>query len=384
MDRPEIQIEDLLVRPWRKSDAEAVYRACQDPDIQRWIPLPRPYEMSHALGFVTDFSNSTWDNQTAANFGVFDRSSGELLANMGLVRIDITAKNAELGYWTAPAARGRGVATRAGRAVTAWGFEALGIERLIWRADIGNHASRLVALRIGFQMEGVQRGGLMAVDGSGMHIDGWVASMRPGDVTPTTPERYAAGSPAAIRAQVFSRPTPTLALPGGGVLRPATDDDIDAITAACQDPETLRWTTIPPGYQRSDAENFARVYAPGAWQQGTAAIFAIADASGAYCGGIDLRISQEDSSAAEIGFQVAPWARGRGLASEALRTLAVWGFDALGLTRVKWRAHVGNDGSRRVAEKASFTFEGIQRQGCLHRGERRDAWVAAMLATDPR
>ena len=382
MDLPEIQIDDILLRPWRPDDAEAVYRACQDVEIQRWIPIPRPYEMAHAVGYVTEVAPGNWAKRTGAYFGAFDARTGELLGSMTLVGMDLDAGVAELGYWTAPAARGRGVATITGRAVSTWGFERLGLQRLIWRADLGNHASRLVALRIGFTMEGTQRGGLLAVDGSGQRIDGWIGAMRPDDVTVATPASLEPGSPAAKRARAFGAPAPTLALPGLGALRPLDDRDIDAATKACQDPEAVRWTTIPPGYQRVDAEHFIRNHARAAWLQGQAGLFAIVDETDAYCGSIDLRISGDDPDTAEIGFQVAPWARGRGLAAAASRTIAAWGFDALGLIRIVWRAHVGNEASRRVAEKAGFTFEGVQRQGCLQRGERRDAWVASLLNTD--
>lgn len=114
------------------------------------------------------------------------------------------------------------------------------------------------------------------------------------------------------------------------VLRPWRPDDAGAVYRACQVP-----------YRRRDAEAFIAT-APGAWLRGDGAIFA------------------------------------------AVRTLCGWGFDELGLHRVTWRAHVGNDPSRRVAEKAGFAFEGVQRGGCAHRGERRDAWVSARLATDSR
>jgi RimJ/RimL family protein N-acetyltransferase len=383
MEQPEIETKGLLVRPWRTEDAVAVFQACQDSEIQRWTPVPRPYDLAHATAFVTDAAALGWANRTAAHFGVFDAASGELLGSMGLVRMDPLTNIAELGYWTAPDARGRGVATIAGRAVATIGFDLLGVERLIWRATVGNHASRLVALRIGFSMEGTQRGALRSVDGSGARVDGWLAGMLPGDVTTDTPAGLRAGALAALRTRAFGAPMPVLPT-GRGVLRAHTDDDIDEVTKASQDPETLRWTTIPFGYRRTDAEWFIRVYTREAWLQGAGAMFAIVDETGAYCGGIDLRISTGDPATGEIGFQIAPWARGRGLAPGATRTICDWGFQALGLTRIIWRAHVGNDASRRVADKAGFVYEGIQRQGCEQRGERRDAWVGALLASDQR
>jgi RimJ/RimL family protein N-acetyltransferase len=381
-EQPEITIDDLLVRRWRAEDAEAVHRACQDPEVQRWTPVPRPYEMAHAVGYVTDVSRDTWAARTAAHFGVFDGATGELLGSMGLVRLALPAGQAELGYWTAPSARGRGVATRAGRAVATWALDFLGVRRLVWRADVGNHVSRLVAMRIGFTIEGIQRNGLRAVDGDSLH-DGWVGSLLPGEVAVTTLPAVASGSAAARQVATFSRAQPTLRWPGG-MIRPPADDDVPGIAAACQDPETLRWTTVPTTYGPAQAESFVRVRSPRTWQQGDGSVSVIADADGAYCGGIDLRISTDDPAVGEIGFQVAPWARGRGLGTAAVRTLCAWAFDSLDLTRIVWRAHVGNDASRRVAEKAGFTIEGVQRLGLAQRGERRDGWVGSLLSTDPR
>jgi RimJ/RimL family protein N-acetyltransferase len=397
MQQPEIRCGNLLVRPWCPEDVDEVTRACQDPEILRWTPLPRPYRTEHAVDFITRTAPAAWDDATGAHFGVFDADTGRLLGSSGLPRMDLTAHQAEIGYWTAPWARGRGIATVAGRAICLWAHDHLQIDRLIWRADLGNHASRLVARRLGFTMEGVQRGGLPATDGSGRRVDVWIASVRPGEVTSVTPPSLGPGSPAAVRVATFAEPQPTPSLGGSrqtgdsqtgdsqtvGRLRACAERDIDATTRACQDPETVRWTTVPEGYRREDAETFALTYAPRVWRVGEGAVFVIADPDDAYCGGIDLRLS-EDDGVAEIGFQVAPWARGKGLGTAAVRTICAWGFDALHLDRIVWRAHVGNDGSRRVAEKAGFTMEGVQRRGCLQRGERRDAWVASLLSTDPR
>jgi RimJ/RimL family protein N-acetyltransferase len=381
MDQPQIKSEDLLVRPWQIGDAKPIFRACQDPEIQRWTPVPRPYELAHAVDYITNVATQAWADRSAAHFGVFDGETDELLGSMSIVRMDLASKAGELGYWTAPTARGRGVATKAGRAVAVWGLERLGIERLIWRADVGNHASRLVALRIGFHMEGTQRGALSAVDGSGARSDGWIGSIRPGDITMLTPESLSPASATARRARTFFQPMPVLGMPGGA-LRPHTDDDLDAITAACQDRETQQWTRVPAGYQRADAERFLRDHVRTCWLQGTAASFAIADGTGSYSGSVTLTIADRDPAVAEIGIQVAPWARRRGLGVAATRTLCAWGFSALGVERIVWRALPGNEASKRSALRSGFAFEGVQRQGCTHGEGRSDAWLASLLPAD--
>src|SRR5947209_12992943 len=98
----EIIAGDLLIRSWRPEDAEPVYRACQDPDIQRWTTLASPYLRYDAETFVREFAPSAWAAGTAAPLGVFELASGELLGANGLARINPIRHSREVGYWTAP------------------------------------------------------------------------------------------------------------------------------------------------------------------------------------------------------------------------------------------------------------------------------------------
>jgi RimJ/RimL family protein N-acetyltransferase len=378
----EIVAGNLLLRPWQEADSGAVYQACQDPEIQRWTRVPSPYLPEHARNFTTEISPAAWATGSGAPLGVFDAATGELLGACGLV--SVVDGTGEVGYWTAPWARGRGTAVGALRAVATFAFEALPVRRILWHAAVGNHASRLVAQRAGVRVTGRIR---LAGPTPGETVDAWTGSLLPGEVAMDTPPRYAPGSPAARRAAVFGAPQPTLSgrYPLGG-LGPMRDDEdeLDAVVTACQDPESARWTTVPVPYTRADAEFFVRRNAPLVWAAGEGAVFRIADGQGRYAGTVDLRLDTDDDQVAEVGFLVTPEARGRGLGTAALRTVCDWGFDALGLSRIVWRAHVGNEASRRAARRAGFVDEGIQRAGCAQRGERRDAWVAARLATDPR
>jgi RimJ/RimL family protein N-acetyltransferase len=378
----EIVADGLLIRTWQPDDAEAVYRACQDPAIQRWTLVPSPYPRGEAERFVGEYTPGAWTTGIAAPLGVFDLATGELLGANGLAAIDPVRRSAELGYWTAPWARGRGVALTATRAVATWAFAQLRLDRLTWSAEIGNQASRLVALRAGFQIGGEQR---MARPHRHGRRESWVGSLLPGEVTGETPERYASGSPFARRATVFGSPVPALPLVGApGRLRAPARRDLPAVTETCQDSESARWTSVPQPYQSTDAEFYVHDHVPGQWARGTGAGFAIADARDGYVGGIDLRLDPLDERAGEIGYMVAPWARGRGYAPAAVRTICAWGFDALGLERIVWKAYLGNDSSRRVAEKVGFTVEGLGRGAGLQRGQRRDAWVGSLLSTDYR
>jgi RimJ/RimL family protein N-acetyltransferase len=364
--QPEIVDQGLVLRPWRAEDAEAVHRACQDPMIQRWTRVPSPYLPEHARYFVTEHSGAAWRNGTGAPFAVLDPDTGDLLASCGLVTIDQVLGSAEVGYWTAPWARGRAVATRATRAVSRWAFESLGIRRVVWQAEVGNHASRLVALRAGFRVQGYLR---MAEDGR----DGWVGALLPGDrMDPVIDER-------TVRlARLFGAPQPVLPVEGGLRLRPQEARDIDAIVATGSDPESARWTRVPEPYERAHAVEFVDSGAA-KWARGEGICCALADAEDAWSGSLDLNISPHDPQVAEIGFLAAPWVRGRGYITAAVAAICEWGFASLGLARIVWRAQVGNVASRRVAEKVGFTIEGTQRAALPYRGERKDGWVGGLV-----
>jgi RimJ/RimL family protein N-acetyltransferase len=139
---------------------------------------------------------------------------------------------------------------------------------------------------------------------------------------------------------------------------------------------------VPQPYTEQDARTHVERTVPQRWARGAEAVFAIADAGNAYAGSVDLRIAPGDPGVAEVGFVVSPGSRGRGHAGAAVREICRWGFAELGLSRIEWRAEVGNDASRRVAEKAGFTMEGLLRRALRGDGERRDCWVGSLVKGD--
>ena len=164
-------------------------------------------------------------------------------------------------------------------------------------------------------------------------------------------------------------------------LRAHTEDDVVALVEQCTDPLTIEGTTVPVPYSLDDAKRFVREITPGAWEAGHEWSFAV-EAEGRYAGTVVLR-PMEDRRA-EVAFASHAWARGRGLMERALRLLLGWGFDEGGLATVIWWAHVGNWGSRKLAESVGFSIDGTVRQWLPQRGELRDAWVGSLRADEPR
>jgi RimJ/RimL family protein N-acetyltransferase len=145
---------------------------------------------------------------------------------------------------------------------------------------------------------------------------------------------------------------------GDLVLRPKRLTDAEAITAACQDPEIPRWTFVPSPYTRADAEAYLASSAAEEAAGRSANLLAVDAADDRLLGSFSLMELDREPGYGEIGYWVAAEARGRGIATRAVRLLAQWGRDELGLTRIEALPHKDNAASRRVAEKAGFRDTG--------------------------
>ncbi|KAB8158871.1 GNAT family N-acetyltransferase [Streptomyces sp. 3MP-14] len=174
----------LRLRPFTGADADWVYRVSLDPAMRRFIDLPSPYLREHAEHFVEHLAVAGWNGGTRAEFLVEDAETARRLARVGLhLRGDRTA---EIGYWADPAARARGVTSAAVAAACRWAFDDERLELIEWRAEVGNHASRRVAEKVGFRIEGTLRRRLRH---RGERVDAWVGSLLPGEIIPPAPAR---------------------------------------------------------------------------------------------------------------------------------------------------------------------------------------------------
>ncbi|ANW21991.1 GNAT family N-acetyltransferase [Streptomyces clavuligerus] len=188
----------FLLRPFIPDDAEAVCRICQDPDIQRWTTVPSPYLREHAEEFTGHTVPEGWHNGTMYTFAVLPREGGPLMASVS-VTLRTYSGTWEIGFWTAAEFRGRGIMTEVVGALAHWAFTRLRATRLEWRAEVGNTASRAVAGKAGFTMEGTLRAALL---NNGTLRDTWVASILPADLGLTSDYAHL---PASVAAPAESR-----------------------------------------------------------------------------------------------------------------------------------------------------------------------------------
>ena len=127
------------------------------------------------------------------------------------------------------------------------------------------------------------------------------------------------------------------------------------IAKASQDPETRRRLDDAPLTPERQRNSVSRTEEQ--WRSGTGAPFVIADAqTDEPLGLVNLQFGDE----ATVAVSVFPEARGRGIATRALRIAAEWGVGELGLPRVIAEAAADNAASIRAIEKAGFEREGIR------------------------
>jgi RimJ/RimL family protein N-acetyltransferase len=153
-------------------------------------------------------------------------------------------------------------------------------------------------------------------------------------------------------------------------------DDRPAIVAAFADQETQRWVA---DYRIADLDD-AHAYVQrrdSEWKRGVRCSWAVAEpTTGELLGEVDLRGLDELPDGVQAACWTHPEHRGRGVAATALGAAVRFGFGALGLTKIGYQHQVGNEGSRRVAEKCGFKLcgETVERQG--DREIRLLHWVA--------
>lgn len=177
----------------------------------------------------------------------------------------------------------------------------------------------------------------------------------------------------------LSFPEPQLS-DGVVTLRPWRDKDASVKAVWGRDAVIVRWTGVPAGYTEEAA--LARAVATEETRKaGRAVALAIVDAtSGVVLGSCDIRRPDaEDPALGEVGYLLAPHARGRGAATRAVGLLIDWSFRELGMERVQALIHPDNPPSARVLERVGFQREGLLRRCRPGKSRREDRILYAVL-----
>ncbi|HEY8294147.1 MAG TPA: GNAT family protein [Micrococcaceae bacterium] len=165
-------------------------------------------------------------------------------------------------------------------------------------------------------------------------------------------------------------------------LRPFAPSDARGYAALNRERENVRWSASSAGM--SEAEAVRSIEGPIAtgWRSGSTRRLAIIGPDGALAGTTALHNVRNGS--ASLGIKLTAAARGRGLAARAVQLMIGYAFGAAGLQVLHWHAVVGNEPSRRLAERAGFRLEGTVRGYSYADGVPADAWIFSLLRGDRR
>jgi RimJ/RimL family protein N-acetyltransferase len=174
---------------------------------------------------------------------------------------------------------------------------------------------------------------------------------------------------------------------GTVTLRPwRKDDAVELVAALDGDEEIARWLdSIPQPYTAADAKAWL-AQAAQAWSEDAGYPFAVVDAAtGRLLGGMGLRWNDRVNQVGEVGYWTRADVRGQGVTTRALRLVSDWALGVAGCERLALRADTENIPSQRVAERAGFVREGVERSARFspRQGRRVDFVVYSRLPTDP-
>lgn len=339
-DVPVLTDGAVTLRAHTADDVDPAYRMCQDPVMQEWTTIPVPYLHEHAVNFLTEVVPAGWRENTAWAWAI--EYDGNYVGTVDLR--DGQGGVGEVGFAVSAEVRGHGVMTRALKLVVRYAFDDLDWTRVIWRAYVGNYASRRVAWKTGFH-------GLVTIPGGGLsrgvRKDEWVATIaRDDELEP--------------KGNWWTVPV----LDGGAIrLRPLRASDAQRVMEACGDERTQQWLTgMPSPYGLDDAKGFIAGRSDQA-ASGDAVAWAIADAvtdellGNVSIFGLNNRI---DNTIGEIGYWMHPDARGRKVMSSAVELVIGHAFrpvedGGLSRRRLVLRCADVNTASAHVAEANGFT-----------------------------
>ncbi len=346
---PELTDGVVRLRAHRHEDAERIVEQSTDPESLRWTAVPRPYGLEQAREFLALIERQWTTDEGVRSWAITDAGDPE-----GLYRgtVDLRLRSggvAETGFGLHPDARGSGLMAGAVRLTSRWWFGEGGV-RVHWSAMRGNFASWRVAWSCGFTHHGT----LPQLypdpdDRSAPAVDVWRASL---------------GADEVMEARTPWEDVPVLeAEEGHGIrLRPWRDGDIHALEPRDQPDHYM------PARGVLDADTFPDWLMVRREQMslGKVLSWCVADArSDAALGEVLVFVTEGtlDDDTAELGYQVVPSGRGRGVATASAAALVRHAFaprteGGLGMRRLVAQTADDNAASNAVLDRLGFTIWG--------------------------
>jgi ribosomal-protein-serine acetyltransferase len=123
--------------------------------LRRWLPWVDGIATAEDERAFIGRARTQFEGSDGPSFGIWEH--GALVGAIGLLPIDHANRATEIGYWLAEVAQGRGIITRACRALLGHCFSELGLHRVAIQCATGNMRSAAIPRRLGFRLEGTLR-----------------------------------------------------------------------------------------------------------------------------------------------------------------------------------------------------------------------------------
>ena len=153
---PTLTTSRLVLRPFLLSDAAMVQRLAGERAVaDTTLTIPHPYADGLAESWIGSHEGA-WTRHEMATLAVTEADAG--LIGAISVRIELSHRRAEMGYWIGAPYWGLGYATEAARAMIIFGFDKLSLHRIYSQHFTRNPASGRVMAKVGMRREGTLRG----------------------------------------------------------------------------------------------------------------------------------------------------------------------------------------------------------------------------------
>ncbi|MFM8921721.1 MAG: GNAT family N-acetyltransferase [Candidatus Nanopelagicaceae bacterium] len=165
----------IILRPVKPTDADAIYSGAQDPEVPKFTTLPANYTIDNAINFAKNRAPERHANRLELIFAIdarFDERDGatnqlvQLAGIISLHSIDFANHRAEIGYWLVKEARNKGIGTAAVELLTEYGLMTMGFRRIDALVDNRNEASKRLLIKAGYEFEGLLKKYVTRADGS--------------------------------------------------------------------------------------------------------------------------------------------------------------------------------------------------------------------------
>ncbi len=165
-----LETSRLVLRPHRAGDGAALHEALAESITELrqflwFLPWVAEEQTLESAEIRCRRCESNFLARSDLPFLMIEKSTGRLVGSVGLHRTDWKLPKTEIGFWIRSSASGKGYVTESVETLVTWAFAQLGVQRVELVTDEANTASRKVAERCGFQLEGILRNMQRGPDG---------------------------------------------------------------------------------------------------------------------------------------------------------------------------------------------------------------------------